>query len=155
MADQSGLGRTRADGSRDGQTFRADTVVTHTSVGIAEAEFPFEHLPHPLAERELIHLRFDSRNLAAQKAFHKPSVPDPSCVRPELEGSCGYQTERQRRASPRSSSSSGICRIGHVSCSHRSLTVLGSGSTLKAPTYTACQLRPSNPCAKSRLQSEH
>jgi hypothetical protein len=74
MADQSGLGRTTADGSRKRQTFIADSVVTHTSVRIAEAEFPFEHLPHPLAERELIHLRFNGRLLAAQQAFHNTTV---------------------------------------------------------------------------------
>jgi hypothetical protein len=93
-ADQCGLGRTRADGSRKGQTLRADTVVTHTSVGIAEAEFPFEHLPHSLAERELIHFRFVGRLLAAQQAFHKPTVAELSCVRPELAGAGRYQAER-------------------------------------------------------------
>ena len=84
----------QAISNRKGQTFTADSVVKHTPVGISDAEFPFEHLPHPLAEWELIHLRFDSRILAAQKAFHKPSVADLSCVRPELEGACRYQAER-------------------------------------------------------------
>lgn len=55
-------------GSRKGQTFIANSVVTHN------AELPFEHLPYPLAKRELIDLRFDRRLLAAQQAFHKPSV---------------------------------------------------------------------------------
>jgi hypothetical protein len=32
--------------------------------------------------------------MATQQAFHKPTVADLSCVRPELEGSCRYQAER-------------------------------------------------------------
>jgi hypothetical protein len=80
-------------GRRKGQAFTADSVVKHTPVRIADAEFPFEHLPHPLAERELIHLGFDRRFLAAQQALHKPTVADLSCGRPELERACRYQAE--------------------------------------------------------------
>ena len=97
MPDQRGLARTRADqaiGSRKGQTFRADTVV------IPNAELPFEHLPHLLAERELFDLRFDRRLLTAYQASHRPTVADLCCIRPELEGSVRYHAERNSSASP-------------------------------------------------------
>lgn len=68
IADQCGLRPTRADqaiGSRKGQTLSADSILKRN------AELSFEHLPHPLAEGELIDLRFDGRLLAAQYACHK------------------------------------------------------------------------------------
>jgi hypothetical protein len=52
IADQCGLGRTRADDRGKSQTLGAD-------VGLLDAKFSFEHLARPLAERELIDLRFD------------------------------------------------------------------------------------------------
>jgi len=69
----AGLGRTRADHAisrRKGQTFRADSIV------MCDAKFSFEHLAHPLAERELINLRFDRRFLATQQASHEPTLSD-------------------------------------------------------------------------------
>lgn len=87
MADQCGLGRTRADDWGKSQTLGAD-------VGLLDAKLPFEHLPRPLAERELINLCFDRRLLAANYARHKLTVTDLSCVLPEPEGSCRYQAGR-------------------------------------------------------------
>jgi hypothetical protein len=53
-----------------------------------------EHVPHLLAERELIDLSFDRRLLAAKQASHKPTVAYLSCVRRELKGSRRYHVER-------------------------------------------------------------
>jgi hypothetical protein len=53
-----GLGRTRADDVGKSQTVGAD-------LGVLDAEFSFEHLPHLLAKRELIELRFDQRLMTA------------------------------------------------------------------------------------------
>jgi hypothetical protein len=61
---RSHLFRSNAISNRKGQTFTADSLIQHAPVGIADAEFSLEHLPHSLAEWELIELRFDSRLMA-------------------------------------------------------------------------------------------